>query len=237
MTRRALFPLAVPASHFPSRDRQGAVAGVTVTGLETFLVKVNRRGDWLLVRLQTSAGVSGLGDASHGGDDALTVTLLGQFVELLRGRPLFEIERLRAAVEAEVARQGRPAAVAFSALEQCLWDIQGQVLGVPCYALFGGPLRARIRCYANINRSTEPRTPAGFAAMAGRAVRDGFDAFKLAPFDGMPRGDAAAAASFTRQGIECARAVRQAIGDKRDLLIDAHSNFDLERGLDLARKF
>ncbi len=214
-----------------------AAPKVTVAGLETFLVKVNRRGDWLLVRLQTSAGVTGLGDASQGGNDALTVKLLGQFLELLRGRPLFEIERLRAAVEPEVARQGRPAAVAFSALEQCLWDIQGQILGLPCYDLFGGALRNRIRCYANINRSTEERTPAGFAAMAARAVRDGFDAFKLAPFDGMPRGDAAAVASFTRQGLECARAVRQVIGEKRDLLIDAHSNFDLERGLELARRF
>jgi len=237
MTRRALLSLAVSPGLFPSRDREEAVSKVTVTGLETFVVKVNRRGNWLLARLQTSAGVTGLGDASHGGNDALTAKLLGQFLELLRGRPLFQIERLRAAVAAEVARQGRPAAVAFSALEQCLWDIQGQLFGVPCHALFGGTLRNRLRCYANINRSTEPRTPAGFAAMAERAVRDGFDAVKLAPFDGMPRRDAAAIEAFTQQGLGCAAAVRKVIGDKRDLLIDAHSNFDLERGLELARRF
>jgi galactonate dehydratase len=100
--------------------------------------------------------------------------------------------------------------------------------------LFGGRLRAQIRNYANINRSVEDRTPAGFAAMAERAVRNGYDAVKLAPFDGMPRGTAAE--SFTRAGIECAAAVRRAIGEKRDLLIDAHSHFDLERGLELARR-
>ena len=208
-----------------------------ITGFETFLVKVNRRGNWLLVRLNTSAGVSGLGEASHGGNDALTKQLLGQFFELLRGRGPFEIERLRAAVEPEVARQGHRAGVALSALEQCLWDIQGQVFGVPCCELFGGRLRPKIRNYANINRSTEDRSPAGFAAMAERAARDGFDAVKLAPFDGMPRrGAAAEIESFTRRGIECAAAVRRAIGEGRDLLIDAHSNFDLERGLELARR-
>jgi galactonate dehydratase len=36
--------------------------------------------------------------------------------------------------------------------------------------LLGGQLRDRIRNYANINRSTEERTPAGFAAMAEKAV-------------------------------------------------------------------
>jgi len=243
MTRRALLSLSVPAGtgplayargSDPSRDREGAVARVKITGLETFRVKVNRRGNWLLVRLQTSAGLTGLGEASHGGDDALTIRLLGQFFELVRGRGLFEVERLRGAAEPQVARQGRRAAVALSALEQCLWDLQGQILGVPCHELFGGRLRSSIRNYANINRSVEDRTPAGFAAMAERAARDGFDAVKLAPFDGMPRG--AAVESFTRTGIECAAAVRRAIGEKRDLLIDAHSHFDLERGLELARR-
>jgi len=229
MTRRNWFELLALPAWAPA-------AKLTITGLETFLAKVNRRGDWLLVRLQTSAGLSGLGDASQGGNDALTLRLLNQFFERLRGGGLAEIERLRAALEPEIARQGQPAAVALSALEQCLWDLQGQVFGVPCFELLGGRLHARIRNYANINRSTEDRSPAGFAQMAERAVRDGFDAVKLAPFDGMPRGDAAAIEAHTRLGIECARAVRKVIGAKRELLIDGHSHFDLERGLELARR-
>jgi len=180
--------------------------------------------------------LSGLGDASQGGNDAFTVRLLAQFFELLRGRGLFEIERLRAAFQPEIARYGQRAAVAWSALEQCLWDLQGQLFDVPCYELFGGRRRAKLRNYANINRSTEDRSPAGFAQMAERAVRDGFDAVKLAPFDDMPRGGAAAIEQHTRLGIECAASVRRAIGGRRDLLIDAHSHFDLPRGLELARR-
>jgi galactonate dehydratase len=235
MNRRELLQLlnAAPlaAAFGPSR--------VTVTGLEIFRVKVNRRGDWVLIRLNTSAGVTGIGEASHGGRDELTVQWLRQFFELLKGRGVFDIERLRAAVEPEIARRGTPAAVAFSALEQCLWDIQGKLFGVPCYNLFGGSLRTRIRNYANINRSTEDRSPAGFAKMAESAVRAGFDAVKLAPFDDLPSNltDPARIEELTRLGIECARAVRQTIGPKRDLLIDAHSRFNLERGLDLARRF
>src|SRR5437764_6983927 len=148
-------------------------ARITVTALDIFTVKVNRRGNWLLIRMHTSAGVHGIGEASHGKDE-LVVALLRRFFDRLKGRGIFDIEWLRRAVEPEIAEHGVSAAVALSALEQCLWDIRGKVFGVPVHQLLGGQLRDRIRNYANINRSVEERTPAGFAAMAGKAVAAGF---------------------------------------------------------------
>jgi len=213
-------------------------AKITVTDLEIFTVKVNRRGNWVLTRMRTSAGVHGIGEASHGKDDQV-VTLLRRFFERLKGRGIFDIEWLREAVKSEVAQNGASAAVALSGLEQCLWDIRGKVFGVPVHQLLGGPLRDRIRNYANINRSTEERTPAGFAAMAEKAVASGFDAVKLAPFDGMPPRltDPVKLEEFTRLGLDCAAAVRRAIGPGRDLLIDVHSHYDLEHGRDVTRRF
>ena len=236
MNRRC-FAAAVAAS--PWAGAQSREAGrVTVTGLEVFSVKVNRRGNWVLARIQTSAGVTGAGDASHGRpSDAATIGFLRSFFERLRGRGIFEFERLRKECEPEVLANPNAAATALSALDQCLWDIAGQVLGVPCYALFGGLIHRRIRNYANINRSTGDRSPRGFAAMAAKAVEAGFDAVKLAPFDGMPRrGDPATIEKFTRLGLDCCAAVREAIGAKNDLLVDGHNHFDLERGLELARR-
>jgi len=214
------------------------IAALKVTGLEMFRVKVNRRGDWLLVRLQTSAGLTGIGDASHGRDET-TEGLLRRLFDKLKGRGIFDIEWLRREAQPLIRERGASAAVALSGLEQCLWDIRGKAFGVPVYELFGGRLHARIRNYANINRSTDPRTPEGFAQMAARAVAAGFDAVKLAPFDEMPRNltNAAKIEEFTQRGIDCAKAVRQAIGPQLDLLIDAHSHFDRAHGLELARRF
>ncbi len=211
---------------------------VTISGLEIFRTRVNRRGDWVIARLRTSAGVSGIGDASQSGDDPRMLRFLTQFSDALKGRSIYDIEYLRGLGMPEAARSGLPAAVAMSALEQCLWDIRGKVFGVPVYDLLGGRIQPRIRVYANINRSTDPRTPQGFAAMAGRAVEAGFDAVKLAPFDEMPRdlGDAKVIEDFTVRGIECARAVRQAIGPTRDLLVDVHSHMDVARGRELVRR-
>src|SRR6185503_15777903 len=77
-------------------------------------------------------------------------------------------------------------ATAFSAIEQAMWDLAGQALGVPTCTLFGGKVRDALPVYANVNRATDPRTPDGFSAAARPAVRDGFRAVKAAPFDGFP---------------------------------------------------
>jgi hypothetical protein len=118
---------------------EAEAARITVTDLDIFAVKVNRRGNWLFTRLRTSAGVHGIGEASHGNDE-LVVRLLRRFFDRLKGRGTFEIEWLRQAVKSEIAEHGVSAALALSGLEQCLWDIQGKVFGVPVYELLGGRL-------------------------------------------------------------------------------------------------
>jgi galactonate dehydratase len=242
MTRRkcisqfaaAALPFSIPAISFSAQNDAGKIR---IRAHQTFVVHVNARGNWVLVRLATDAGITGLGEASHG-RDADTLRYVAGFAERLKGRGIFDIEWLRLAAAPEIAAGGASAACALSALEQCLWDIIGQALNVPVYQLFGGALRTAIRNYANINRSTDPRTPAGFAAMAERAVDDGFTAVKLAPWDDMPDdlSNAAKVEEITQLGIDRAAAVRKVLGPGRDLLLDAHSKFDLTRGLALPKR-
>ena len=238
LKRRQLLTTLPLASTLLADAAEPAVKRIAVRDLEVFRVHVNARGNWILTRVTTDAGISGIGDASHGGPDGRTVALLKQFFEPLKGRSIFDIEWLRSSAQPAIQHSGKAAAVALSGLEQCLWDIIGKALSTPVYNLFGGCLRRSVRNYANINRSVERRTPEDFARMAERAVSAGFDAVKLAPFDDMPRdrSDAAKVAAVTALGIQRAAAVRQAIGSKRDLLVDAHSKFDLSRGLELVHR-
>src|SRR5207245_7467950 len=139
--RRLLQSLALaPAAVAEPPDRDAAK--ITVTGLEVFTVKVNARGNWMLTRLNTSAGITGIGDASHGGADDERMRYLKQFFNLLKGRSIFDIEWLRAAAQPEILKGTRfaSAAIALSGLEQALWDIRGKVFSVPVYDLFGGLL-------------------------------------------------------------------------------------------------
>lgn len=237
MTRRHLLAgTAAGTLAFGQPERRSA--DLTIAALEIFRIPVNQRGAWLLVRVTTKGGLSGIGDASHGGADETKVGFIRRFFEQLRGRGASDVEFLRRAAEPVVLRSGPAAAVSLASLEQCLWDLQGKAAGVPCYQLFGGLLDSRVRNYANINRSTEERTPEGFAAMAEKAVRAGFTAVKLAPFDDMPKdlSNDAVIEEFTSLGIRRSEAVRRAIGPKVDLLIDVHSHLDVRRGVELAKR-
>ena len=218
---------------------RGAADKVVVTAVEIHIVKVNARGNWVLVRTRTNQGVTGVGDASHGGSDAEKVKYLTQFARMLTGRSVHDIEGFRLAAEPTIfAGGGTAAAICMSALEMSLWDIKGKLAGVPAFDLFGGQLNRRIRNYANINRSTEDRTPAGFARGAARAVQAGFDAVKLAPFDSIPTPppDAARKAELIDLGVACATAVRDAVGSKVAVLVDVHSRVTLAEGTALVRR-
>lgn len=241
MTRRTWLGIAgsaLPAVLLGSRARSASIEGIAV-----YSTRVGPRA-WVACELATSDGLTGLGDASANE----RVPVLGSavargLVNAIRGRSPFEIERLRAAANEAVAKampsERTVTAAACSAVEQCMWDLQGKLLGLPCFELFGGALHKEIRNYGNINRATrgEDRTADGFAANARRGVEAGFDAFKLAPFDHMSRNEANPARyeEGVRRGVGFVRAVREAIGPNRDLLIDGHSRFDARRAIEVGR--
>ncbi|MCX6597132.1 MAG: mandelate racemase/muconate lactonizing enzyme family protein [Acidobacteria bacterium] len=236
INRRQALTAALGGAWAAHRPLLGATKPV-IASMEIFQVKVNHRGNWVIVRLKTDTGVTGLGEASHGLGDAVTIQLIEQLFASLKGRSAFDVEWLHAHADPLIQRQkNSTAASAVSGLEQAMWDIQGKVLGVPCYQLFGGALRRDIRHYANINRCTVERTPAGFRASAKRAVADGFDAIKLAPFDGIPKPGAAGFQAGVDNGVACIEAVREVLGAKGDLLVDGHDRFDVPSGLELVKR-
>src|SRR4029079_1962547 len=63
---------------------------------------------------------------------------------------------------------------ALSGVEQAMWDILGQSLGVPVYQLLGGACRDRIRIYSGSGGST----PEEAAKNARARVSAGFTALK-----------------------------------------------------------
>jgi len=197
-----------------------------ITKIEPIIVKVNQRGDWLFIQVHTDAGIIGLGEASHNGNDALLVEIVSQWNHQLVGQDPRQIQR----IWQPLARLngGRVLQTAVSGLEQALWDILGQSLGVPIHTLFGGAMRDRLRLYANINRHVQERTPEGFARAARQAVAEGFTAIKLAPFDELdsPNHIQTGLHAAWHPGVQRVEAVRAAIGDEIELAVDCHGRME-----------
>lgn len=208
---------------------------VKITSVELWPVKATERTVWLLLRLRSDAGVDGLGEASDAfgisGTTAENVVRMQMELDRqfagLRGRAPFDVEYFRQ----NTTLGNLLARTVHSALEQAMWDMAGKVLDVPVYALLGGKVRDRLPVYANINRTTKPRTPAGFAATAKRAVAEGFRALKLAPWDNFVDSEA-----FVAQGVDCLFAVREAVGKDVKIMTDCHSFFTVERAVAVAKR-
>jgi galactonate dehydratase len=218
----------------------------TITRLETLRIPVNRRGDWLLLRLHTDDGLTGLGDGSHGHDDAWIERAWQEGLPpLLLGQDAADLETRLAELHNWARGDGdsRRAVTAISAVEHALWDLRGQWTGKPIHALLteaagyppAHPTRAAIALYANINRGTVDRTPSGFAARAREAVEAGFNALKCAPFDEVTRElSTRERVEAAQTGVERVRAMRAAVGEDAEILVDCHGRFDVESAVAVA---
>ena len=223
-----------------------ALPRLRVTGFDLLPVRATERTVWLIVRVRTDAGLTGLGEASDAfgfanttkQDAARMESELRGFFGLIDGKSPLEIGAYRQQGERIVVKGGLVSATAFSAIEQALWDLAGKSLDVPTYTLFGGRVRDTLQVYANVNRATRPRTPAGFAAAAKAAVLDGFRAVKAAPFDGFPAPGSPATAieAAVESGIASVAAMRDAIGPDVELMVDCHSFFDVPLAERVARR-
>ena len=113
-------------------------------------------------------------------------------------------------------RSGPAYMSALSGLETALWDIKGQMLGVPIHRMLGGRVRDKARVYANGPRG---ETPDQVAKHARELVDRGFTALKWAAFPATP---IMGGRRYIDVGIDQVRAVREAVGPDVDLMIDAH---------------
>ena len=197
-----------------------------IAAISTQVVRVNHRGDWVHILVETDAGITGIGEASHSGNDALCIAVVEQFAQALAGEEPRLIGRIRRMLGKNDG--GRVYNTALSGLEQALWDVLAQSLGAPLHVLFGGAVRDRLRLYANINRHVRDRSPEGFARAAKQAADDGFGAIKMAPFDEMrhPYRYRTGPKAEWREGVARVRAVRKAIGDGVELAVDCHGRME-----------
>jgi galactonate dehydratase len=192
-------------------------------------VNVTTRTNWVFVIVESNDGLRGVGEGTLDGHEPQVLAEIAAATPRFLGQPASPLARLSRPHPA--AFGGLAHAAATGAIEQALWDLLGQRLGVPVSDLLGGASAPDVRLYANVNRAIlGDRSPAAFAAAARAAVADGFRAVKIAPFDGL-RWEAEqepAGRALIGAGMDRIQAVREAIGPATDvdLLIESHGRFN-----------
>ncbi|ACP46537.1 Mandelate racemase/muconate lactonizing protein [Sulfolobus islandicus Y.G.57.14] len=121
---------------------------------------------------------------------------------------------------------------AVSAIDIASWDIIGKELGAPIYKLLGGKVRNRVPVYAN-GWYQDSVTPEDFAEKAKEIVKTGYKALKFDPFG--PYYDWIDERGL-REAEERVRAVREAVGNNVDILIEHHGRFNANSAIMIAKR-
>ncbi|AAK43295.1 mandelate racemase/muconate lactonizing enzyme family protein [Saccharolobus solfataricus] len=123
-------------------------------------------------------------------------------------------------------------ATAVSAIDIASWDIIGKELGAPIHKLLGGKTRDRVPVYAN-GWYQDCVTPEEFAEKAKDVVKMGYKALKFDPFG--PYYDWIDERGL-REAEERVKAVREAVGDNVDILIEHHGRFNANSAIMIAKR-
>ena len=228
---------------------------MTIIGLKTFVVgnPPPQTGGryFIFLKLVTSDGIEGVGEV-YGASFAPAVVvhmIKDVFERHVQGADPFRIETMWRNVYGRGYTQRPDVSLlgVLSGLEMACWDLMGKAVGKPVYELLGGRVHARLRTYTYLYpRPGEGGTyddvavyhdPDAAAARALDYVAMGFTALKFDPagpystFD--PRQP-----SLERLNLceAFCRRIREAVGDRCDLLLGTHGQFTPSGAIRLARR-
>lgn len=202
-----------------------------ITKLKTFVVDA-ARANYVFLKIETDEGLTGVGEGTiEMGEKTLSARIM-EMEPYLLGKDPFQIDQhIQTLLRDSYWRTGVYNRSAVAAIDAALLDIKGKAFGVPAYDLLGGRQRDSVRCYAN-GWFAGAQTPDDFARLAKQTVERGFVALKWDPFG-------SAWLSQTRaqrhESMDIVAAVRDAVGNGVDLMIEGHGRFDVATATTIAR--
>jgi L-alanine-DL-glutamate epimerase-like enolase superfamily enzyme len=221
---------------------------VKITDVKCMIVRGT--WDWNLIRIETDAGLYGIGEAYWGWG---VKDLVGNKMKgILVGEDPLNVDKLYTKMLMESAGAGAIGGATVSAasgIEIALWDLAGRILQTPACNLLGGRFRDKVRFYRTTQVPKEhPEDMASWRELVRRtkAERWGWTAFKFQG-DGIPRsldpqyqqpghdrylrnlkhGDIA-------QIVKVMETIREELGPDADFAIDLHWHYDVRDAIDLA---
>jgi galactonate dehydratase len=212
-----------------------------ITKIETLVCHARMR-NWIFVKVITDQpGLIGWGEATLEWHTRGVVGAIEDISQLLIGQDPTRIEHLWQMMYRQHFWHGNGIVrgTAISGIDIALWDILGKVHEVPCHKLWGGPVRDYIRLYSHLGGGRmedfyccDPADAKRFGDLASAAVEEGFSAFKsmavpeTMPLEGMQPIIYAEA---------CVKAMRDAVGDAVDIMVDCHARPSPRMGMLFAK--
>lgn len=197
-----------------------------ITNIYTLVVNARMR-NWIFVKVETSQpGLYGWGEATLEWKTKGVVGAVEDLAVLLIGQDPRRTEHLWQIMHRQYFwRGGITNYTALSGIDQALWDIKGKEAGKPVCELLGGPVRDTLRFYDHLGGGTlegmyQTAEPEQFAELIQKSVAKGFTAVKAMP---IPVSELMENAAVLKHSARCVEAMRKAVGDGIDIMLDLHA--------------
>ena len=206
----------------PSQD----IPRMKISALDTIMT-----GRDIFVKISTDSGIVGYGDATNHFLPYSVKGMLDDISPYLIGEDPQRIEYLwQVCYRRRFMRGGPATGSALAGIDQALWDIKGKAFGVPVYQLLGGMARTKVRVYGHVSGQTAEEA----AGQAKLRVAKGITAIRFRAFHSYDRRDFHDHKMGVHQQIEYLAAIRDAVGDDIDLILECHGRYDPEWARKLA---
>ena len=199
-----------------------------ITNIKSFPVWGGNR-NFFFVKVETDAGIYGIGEGGITWRELAAAACVDHLKPLLIGEDPSQIEHLwQLMFRGGFFPAGRIACSAISAIDIALWDIRGKVLGVPVYDLLGGLVRKKVVCYPHIGGESPEQ-------LANNAIKMADQGWRVGRWGTPTEGDILEPSKAARQTLKQCDAVRTALGDDIEILIDVHTRLDPQHVIPLCR--
>lgn len=211
-----------------------------ITAVQTVVVNAEMR-NWVFVKVETDEGLFGWGEASLEWKTRSLVGAVQDFEPMVVGEDPRNIEHLyQKMYRQSFWRVGVIGLSAISAIEQACWDILGKSLHQPVYKLLGGQVREKVRMYTHLGggdmravyESQLSADPKVFVDRALEVVAKGYTAVKVLITPPTEPLNSIAAYRYAEKMME---AMRLAVGDDVDIMIDCHGRHSLGNAIEFCR--
>lgn len=195
----------------------------------------------VFVQVDTDEGITGWGEVTtYPGPvaNSAIAAFIREVGQSITGDDATQIEAIWQKIFRSMTYLGTRGATTacISAIDIALWDIRGKSLNQPIYKLLGGEVRDRIALYTH---PPEPRSVEQAIADAKEILASGHRAFKFDPMRsnggrGTRYMDGEIDPDAEQQAYAIVEAVREAIGPKPEILVDAHGCYNVPTAVRLA---
>lgn len=212
-----------------------------ITNVKTVVVNAEMR-NWVFVKIETDEpGLYGWGESTLEWKTRAVVGAVQDFAPMLIGEDPARIEFLyQKMYRQSFWRQGVIGMSAISGIETALWDLRGKMLNLPVYQLLGGRVRDKIRMYTHLGGGDMKSVyntqftgdPQIFIDRAMSVIDKGYTAIKVLL---TPLTECLNSLEAYRQTETYMKALREAVGDNIDIMIDCHGRHFPGNAVELCR--